>query len=116
MSGTRTRASEMQRDVCSCITDLRLPDENQRDNAVSRAGTFRDRITDPVASFTTGGGYDQDRVYQAVEERHPDAAVIVPPRSTVALGASAVTARRSGTNPSRRLPDTAEWLAQIQRR
>jgi hypothetical protein len=58
----------------------------------ARAGALLDKITDPVASFTADGAYDQDRVYQAVKERHPDAAVIVPPRSTAALGASAVTA------------------------
>jgi len=35
-----------------------------------------------VASFTGDGAYDQDRVYANVAERHPDAAVIVPPRGT----------------------------------
>ena len=31
---------------------------------------------------TRGGTYDQDAVYAAIAERHPDAAVIVPPRTT----------------------------------
>jgi len=35
-----------------------------------------------VASFTGDGAHDQDAVYAAVAERHPDAAVIVPPRTT----------------------------------
>jgi transposase len=62
----------------------------------ARTDTLLDQITDPVASFTADGAYDQDRMYQAVAELHPDAAVIVPPRSTAALGASA------GTAPTRR--------------
>jgi Transposase DDE domain len=59
-----------------------------------RTGALLDKITDPVVSFTADGAYDQDRVYQAVAELHPDAAIIVPPRSTAALGASAGTAPR----------------------
>jgi IS5 family transposase len=62
----------------------------------ARTGDILDKITDPVASFTADGAYDQDRVYQAIAERHPDAAVIVPPRSSAALSASA------GTAPTRR--------------
>jgi transposase len=61
--------------------------EKDVDDAV-RTGTLLDKITDPVVSFTADGAYDQDRVYQAVAERHPDAAVIVPPRWTAALGRS----------------------------
>jgi hypothetical protein len=51
-----------------------------------------DQVSHPIASFTADGAYDQDRVYQAVAERHPDTAVIVPPRSTAALSPSAETA------------------------
>ena len=36
-----------------------------------------------LASFTGDGAYDRDDVYAAVTERHPDAAAIVPPRSSV---------------------------------
>jgi hypothetical protein len=61
-----------------------------------RTGALLDKITDPVVSFTADGAYDQDRADQAVAELHPDAAIIVPPRSTAALGASA------GTAPTRR--------------
>ena len=35
-----------------------------------------------MASFTGDGAYDQDRVYASVAERHPTAAVVVPPRVT----------------------------------
>ena len=62
----------------------------------ARTGALLDQVSDPVASFTADGAYDQDRVYDAVAERHPDAAVIVPPRSTATLSASA------GTAPTRR--------------
>jgi Transposase DDE domain len=56
------------------------------------SGALLDQITDPIASFTADGAYDQDRVYETVAERHPDAAVIVPPRSTAVPSASAETA------------------------
>jgi Transposase DDE domain len=56
------------------------------------AGALLDQIADCLASFTADGDYDQDRVYQAVIEHHPDAAVIVPPRATAVASASAETA------------------------
>jgi hypothetical protein len=58
----------------------------------SRTGALLDQLADPLASFTGDGAYDQDRVYEAVAERHPDAAVIVPPRATAVPSASAETA------------------------
>ena len=64
----------------------------------ARAAALIGEITDPNVSFTADGAYGQDRVYDAVAERHPDAAVIVPPRSTAAWSASA------GTAPTRRDP------------
>jgi hypothetical protein len=51
-----------------------------------------DQIADPIASFTADGTYDQDRVYQAVAGRDPDAPVIVPPRAGAVASASAETA------------------------
>ena len=56
------------------------------------ADALLDQIADPIASFTADGGYDQDRVSQAVAERHPDAAVIVPPRAGAVASASVETA------------------------
>jgi hypothetical protein len=38
------------------------------------------------------GSYDQDRVYDSVAERHPEAAVVVPPRSTAVPSDTAETA------------------------
>jgi len=48
----------------------------------SQAGPWLDQVAASLASFTGDGAYDQDGVSAAVAERHPDAAVIVPPRST----------------------------------
>ena len=56
------------------------------------ADALLDQITDPVASFTADGVYDDDRVSHAVVERHPDASVIVPPRAGAVASASAETA------------------------
>jgi hypothetical protein len=56
------------------------------------AGALLGQIADPIAFFTADGTYDQDQVSQAVEERYPDAAVIVPPRAGAVASASAGTA------------------------
>ena len=47
----------------------------------SQVGPLLDQVAGPVASFTGDGAYDQDGVSRSVAERHPDARVIVPPRS-----------------------------------
>jgi hypothetical protein len=41
-----------------------------------------DQVEGPVASFTGDGAFDRDDVYAEVVTRHPDAAVVVPPRSS----------------------------------
>jgi hypothetical protein len=56
------------------------------------ADALLDQIADPIAFFTADGAYDQDQVTQAVGGRHPDAAVIVPPRAGAVASASAETA------------------------
>jgi Transposase DDE domain len=48
----------------------------------SQVEPLLDQITDPLASFTGDGAYDQAGVYSTVGKHHPDADVIVPPRST----------------------------------
>jgi Transposase DDE domain len=72
------------------IVVIELTDKDVDDAALT--GALLDQVSDPIASFTADGAYDQDRVYKAVAERHPDATVIVPPRSTATLSASAGTA------------------------
>jgi len=58
----------------------------------AEVGPLLDQIAGAVASFTGDGGYDQDRVYASVTERHPAAAVIVPPRATAVPSETAETA------------------------
>ncbi len=41
-----------------------------------------DQITSPLASFIGDGAYDQAGIYSTITKRHPEAEVIVPPRST----------------------------------
>ena len=55
-------------------------------------GPLLDRITGSLSSVTADGAYDQDGVYADVANRHPDAAVIVPPRCTAVLSDKAATA------------------------
>ncbi len=59
-------------------------------------GPLLDQVAGPVASFTADGAYDQKGVAAAVAERHPDAAIIVPPRST------AVPSETAETTPTQR--------------
>ncbi len=71
----------------------------------SQVEPLLDQVTAPVALFTTDGAYDQDGVYITVVARHPEAAVVVPPRS------SAVPSNTAGTASSQRdrhLHDIAE--------
>ncbi len=58
----------------------------------SQVGPLLDQVTRPVVSVTGDGAFDRDDVYRMVAERHPDAAVIVPPRSGAVPSETAVTA------------------------
>jgi hypothetical protein len=97
--GTRTRRSwrklhlgvdaDTGRIVASALTGREMDDGAQ-------AGPLLDQVAGALASFTGDGGYDQDRVYASVAERHPTAAVIVPPRAT------AVPSEMAETEPTQR--------------
>jgi hypothetical protein len=58
----------------------------------AEVGALLDQVAGSLSSFTGDGAYDQDGVYAAVAERHPDAAVIVPPRVTAVPSGTAETA------------------------
>ena len=58
----------------------------------SQVGALLDQVARPVASVTGDGAFDRDDVYGAVVERHPAAAVIVPPRSSAVLSETAEAA------------------------
>ena len=62
----------------------------------SRVGPLLDQVDGPVASFTGDGAYDREDVYGAVAERHPEAAVVVPPRK------GAVPSEAAETGPTQR--------------
>jgi len=57
----------------------------------SQVSTLLDQAG-PLASFTADGAYDQDGVYGEVARRSPEAAVIVPPRSSAIPSETAETA------------------------
>ncbi len=57
----------------------------------AQVGPLLDQIGGTVASFTGDGAYDQESVYDAVLQRHPDAVVIIPPRSDAVLSETAAT-------------------------
>jgi hypothetical protein len=57
----------------------------------SQTGPLLNQLTGRLASFTGDGAYDQDGVYADIAERHPEAAVMVPPRSTAVLSKTAET-------------------------
>jgi len=61
-----------------------------------QVGPLLDQVAASVASFTADGAYDQDSVSAAIAERHAEAAIIVPPRST------AVPSETTETAPTQR--------------
>jgi hypothetical protein len=62
----------------------------------SQVGPLLDRVGGSVASLTGDGAYDRDDVYAQIAARYPDAAVVVPPRS------SAVPSDMAETAPTQR--------------
>ena len=60
---------------------------------VSEMPALLDQIGTEVASMTADGAYDGEAVYDAVAERHPQAAVIIPPRATAVSNESMTTQR-----------------------
>ncbi|WP_445505397.1 transposase, partial [Microvirga sp. G4-2] len=59
----------------------------------------------PLASLTGDGAYDQEGVYATIAERHPEADVIIPPRSTAV---PSEMAERAPTQRDRHLQSIAE--------
>ena len=58
----------------------------------AEVGPLLDQVTGALSSFTADGGYDQDRVYDSVAQRHREAVVIVLPRATAVPSDTAATA------------------------
>ena len=70
--------------VASTLTSKEVDD-------AAELGPLLDQIEEPLAAVIADGAYDQDRVYDAVAEHSAEAAVVVPPRATAVLSASAET-------------------------
>ena len=58
----------------------------------AQVGPLLDQVAEPVASFTGDGAYDQQGVSTAIAARHPEAAIIVPPRAPAVPSETAETA------------------------
>jgi hypothetical protein len=71
--------------VAAALTSKEVDDAAQ-------VGPLLDQLTGSLSAFIADGAYDQDSVYNAVADRHPDARVIVPPRITAVLSATSETA------------------------
>ncbi len=71
--------------VASALTDRDVDDASQ-------VGPLLDQVAGAVASFIADGAYDQSSTYADVAARHPDAAVVVPPRCTAVPSDTAATA------------------------
>jgi hypothetical protein len=110
--GTRTRRSwrklhlgvdaDTGQIVASALTTKDVDDGTQTDPLL-------DQIDGTIGSFTGDGAYDQEGVYASVTKRHPEAAVIVPPRSSAVLSADAETAPTQPTAISSASPSTGAW-------
>src|SRR4051812_20382475 len=79
------------------IVAAMLTDRDEDDAA--QVGPLLDQVADPVASVTADGAYDQESVYADVAERHPEATIIVPPRSTAVPSQTAETAPTQRDRP-----------------
>lgn len=71
----------------------------------SQVGTLLDQIPSPLGSFIGDGAYDQAGIYGTVGKRHPEADVIVPPRSTAVLSEDVAA---TSTQRDRHLQSIAE--------
>jgi hypothetical protein len=71
--------------VASALTNKDVDDGAQ-------VGSLLDQVTGSLSTITGDGAYDQDGVYCSVTERHSEATVIVPPRSTAVPSDTAATA------------------------
>jgi len=92
--GTKTRRSWRKLHIAVDADTGRIAAATVTTNDVddaSQVGPLFDQIDGPVASFTADGAYDQDGVYGEVMSRHPEASVIVPPRSSAVPSDTAQT-------------------------
>jgi len=97
--GTRTRRSWRKLHIGLDADTGRIVAAELTTNEVDdgfQVGPLLDQVAGAVASFTADGAYDTGAVSAAVAGRHPDAAIIVSPRST------AMPSDTAQTNPTQR--------------
>jgi hypothetical protein len=70
--------------VASILTDRDVDDASQVEPLL-------DQIAEPVGLFLGDGGYDRTNVYTTLDDRHPAAVIVVPPRADAVLSATADT-------------------------
>ncbi len=93
--GTKTRRSWRKLHIAVDADTGRIAAATVTTNDVddaSQIGSLLNQVDGPVASFTADGAYDQDGVYGELVSRHPEASVIVPPRSSAVPSDTAETA------------------------
>jgi len=64
--------------------------EKEVDDAAA-VGPLLDQVDEPIAAFLGDGAYDTEGVTATLTQRHPQAAIIVPPRKTAVLSEHAQT-------------------------
>ena len=80
---------------------------------VSELPELLDQIEADIASLTADGAYDGEAVYDAIAERHPEASVIIPPRTTAIPSETTTTQRdRHLSRPSESTGASAGSAAQ----
>src|SRR5690348_3746472 len=106
--GTKKRRSWKELHIGLDATSGRIVAATLTDRAVDDAaqvGPLLDQVADPVAALLGDGAYDRTGVYADMQARHPDAAVVVPPRADAVLSDTAETAP---TQRDRHLQQIAE--------
>ena len=97
--GTKTRRSPCKRhtDLDADTGQIAAASLTMKEvNDGAETGALLDQVPGPLASFTADGVHGQEGVAAAVAERHPAAAIIVPPRC------SAVPSETAETTPTQR--------------
>ena len=61
------------------------------DGDASLVGPLLDQIDGPISAVLADGAYDGEPTYQTILDRHPDATVVIPPRSNAVLSDAAET-------------------------
>ena len=93
--GTSKRRSWRKRHIGVDAQSGRVATATLTDRDVDDAaqvGPLLDQVTDPVAALTSDGAYDRRRVYASIHQRHPEAAVVVVPRTDAMLSDTVATA------------------------